>query len=228
MASPLRPTPTQEPVFSGRSLRAPFLDFVRSCRPDVQDDTGLSMQEMDGLRHTYLEKILLDERDELSHLEKEVMSAIRDNSILSEETAIADAEQLTLGQRLADRIAAFGGSWVFILSFFSVLLTWIAVNLVLASRAFDPYPFILLNLVLSCLAAIQAPIIMMSQNRQEEKDRRRAENDFKINLKAELELRLLHDKIDHLLVHQNQRLLEIQQMQVEYLQDIVGQVREKK
>ncbi|MCC7244642.1 MAG: DUF1003 domain-containing protein, partial [Saprospiraceae bacterium] len=100
-------------------------------------------------------------------------------------------------------------------------------NLIMASKAFDPYPFILLNLVLSCLAAIQAPIIMMSQNRQEEKDRLRAENDFKINLKAELELRLLHEKMDHLLVHQHQRLLEIQELQVEYLQEIARSIQSK-
>ena len=212
-------------MFRGASLNAPFLDFVRAQRPEVQADTYLSVQEVNNLRHAYLEKMLLDERNELNRLEKEVMSAIRDNAILSGEIDLVEADRLTLGQRLADHIAAFGGSWTFILSFFSILLAWIAGNLIMASRAFDPYPFILLNLVLSCVAAIQAPIIMMSQNRQEEKDRRRAENDFKVNLKAELELRLLHEKIDHLLVHQNQRLLEIQEMQVEYLQDIMQRMK---
>ena len=131
-------------------------------------------------------------------------------------------EQLTVGQRIADHVATFGGSWTFIIVFFSFILLWILTNLwVVAHRPFDPYPFILLNLILSCLAAIQAPIIMMSQNRQEQKDRQRAEHDYKINLKAELEIKLLNEKMDHLLIHQNKRLLEIQEIQTDYLEDLL-------
>ena len=115
-----------------------------------------------------------------------------------------------MGEALADRIATFGGSWKFIIVFGSVLGTWIVINaLVLRAKPFDPYPFILLNLILSCLAAIQAPVIMMSQNRQEAKDRLRSEHDYRINLKAELEIRHLHEKLDHLLSHQWERLAEI-------------------
>jgi uncharacterized membrane protein len=130
-------------------------------------------------------------------------------------------QQLTFGERLADKIAEFGGSWRFIIIFFVILSLWIAINsLTLILKPFDPYPFILLNLILSCLASIQAPIIMMSQNRQEDKDRLRAEHDYRINLKAELEIRHLHEKIDHLLMNQWQRLLEIQEIQMELMEEL--------
>ncbi|HSA81745.1 MAG TPA: DUF1003 domain-containing protein, partial [Geminicoccaceae bacterium] len=120
-----------------------------------------------------------------------------------------------------DAIAAFGGSWTFILLFGAVILVWVLINAVaLLARPFDPYPFILLNLVLSCLAAVQAPIIMMSQNRQEARDRLRSENDYRVNLKAELEIRHLHEKLDHLLQHQWERLMEIQQIQIELMNEI--------
>ena len=128
---------------------------------------------------------------------------------------------MTFGERLSDRMAEFGGSWKFLIIFCAVLIVWIATNGVLiARRAFDPYPFILLNLILSCLAAAQAPIIMMSQNRAEARDRLRAESDYKINLKAELEIRHLHEKLDHLLRRQYNRLFEIQQIQIELLEEL--------
>lgn len=126
---------------------------------------------------------------------------------------------------IADHVATFGGSWTFITIFFAVLVGWMALNVVvLVRKPFDPYPFILLNLVLSCLAAIQAPIIMMSQNRREVKDRLRAEHDYQVNLKAELEVRLLHEKLDHLIVHQWQRLLETQRLQVEMLDGLAARL----
>ncbi len=128
----------------------------------------------------------------------------------------------TFGQRVADRVATFGGSWTFIISFMCFLFCWIGINVFfLYNKGFDPYPFILLNLILSCIAALQAPIIMMSQNRQEEKDRERAKKDFIVNLKAEKEIRLLQDKLDHILKHQHQELIEIQQTQIELLKEIV-------
>lgn len=132
---------------------------------------------------------------------------------------VFDAES-TLGDRVADRVARFGGSWTFIGIFGVIILGWMALNEESASP-FDPYPFILLNLVLSCLAALQAPVIMMSQNRQEAKDRVRSEHDYKVNLKAELEIRHLHEKMDHLLKQQAQRLLEIQQIQIELLEEVL-------
>ena len=136
------------------------------------------------------------------------------------------AERDTFGERLADKIAAFGGSWTFLITFFSVLMGWIILNVfIITTRPFDPYPFILLNLILSCLAAVQAPVIMMSQNRQEQKDRSRAENDYKINLKAEVEIRTLHEKLDHMITYQNKRMMEVQELQMEYLEDLVNKIK---
>jgi len=124
---------------------------------------------------------------------------------------------------MADHVAAFGGSWTFILSFCGLLVIWMLLNVTgVLFKIFDPYPFILLNLVLSCLAALQAPIIMMSQRRQESKDRLRGENDYRVNLKAELEIRQLHEKIDHHLAHQWERLAEMQQIQIEMLEEKSG------
>ncbi|MCA8988969.1 MAG: DUF1003 domain-containing protein, partial [Planctomycetaceae bacterium] len=158
---------------------------------------------------------------ELTALEHEVIESLRQHEILTRNVdAIAD-EGLTLGEQLADRVATFGGSWTFILCFAGVLIVWITMNsLAVSGRSFDPFPYILLNLVLSCLAAIQAPVIMMSQNRQEAKDRLRAENDYRVNLKAELEIRHLHSKVDLLLTHQWHRLLEIQQVQTDLLEEL--------
>jgi len=139
---------------------------------------------------------------------------------IAENTEEEFEEHRTLGERLSDGLASFGGSWSFLIAFAAVLLVWMGVNLVQGmERAFDPYPFILLNLVLSCLAAIQAPIIMMSQKRQEAKDRLRSLNDYQVNLKAELEIRHLHEKIDYLISRQWQRLAEIQRMQLEMMHE---------
>lgn len=130
-----------------------------------------------------------------------------------------DLEAETFGQRAADKVAAFGGSWTFIIAFCLVLVGWMTINVTgLLVGGFDPYPFILLNLVLSCVAALQAPVIMMSQKRQEAKDRRRAENDYMINLRAELEIRQLHDMIDQQMAHQWERLAELQQIQIDLLE----------
>jgi len=131
--------------------------------------------------------------------------------------------QLTLGERIADKVAEFGGSWVFISTFAAVLVGWIGINSAsLLAQPFDPYPYILLNLVLSCLAAVQAPVIMMSQNRQEAKDRLRGEHDYRVNLKAEIEIRHIIVKLDQLVTHQWQRLLEIQRLQLELLEERVS------
>jgi uncharacterized membrane protein len=129
-------------------------------------------------------------------------------------------EEPTFGERVADRVAAFGGSWAFIGLFSLVMLVWISANALLASRAVDPYPFILLNLVLSSVAALQAPVIMMSQNRSSQRDRAQAEADYRTNLKAELEVRELHHKIDHLMLHQMERLMEAQRIQIELVEEL--------
>ncbi|MGE3918452.1 MAG: DUF1003 domain-containing protein [Hyphomicrobiaceae bacterium] len=156
---------------------------------------------------------------ELTELERKVAESLASNATLAQNTEDAYADTRSLGERLADDLATFGGSWMFLISFAVVLAVWIAINLFAGGRAFDPFPFILLNLVLSCLAAIQAPVIMMSQKRQESKDRLRSLNDYQVNLKAELEIRHLHEKMDHLLSKQWQRLLDIQKLQLEILEE---------
>ena len=144
-----------------------------------------------------LKEVLKDIRHDMT--DEEVLNLLADSKISESPTA----EKYTLGQRAADAIAKFAGSWAFIFSFTGVLLLWMVFNTILAADAFDPFPFILLNLVLSCVAAIQAPLIMMSQNRQEEKDRRRAENDYKVNLKTEIMIEDLYDKVNAILAKQS-------------------------
>ena len=146
-----------------------------------------------------LREVLNDIRHDMT--DEEVLNLLADSKISVRPEG--EKEKYTLGQRAADSIAKFAGSWAFIFSFSGVLILWMVVNVLLAAGAFDPYPFILLNLVLSCVAAIQAPLIMMSQNRQEEKDRRRAENDYKVNLKTEIMIEDLYDKVNAILAKQS-------------------------
>ena len=180
-------------------------------------------------RQKYLSNYLIREAGELSALEDDVLKTMVEKENITMKIAAESAEErFTLGQKLADKIASFGGSWKFIIIFGVFILIWMAINVVLlVNKAFDPYPFILLNLILSCLAALQAPVIMMSQNRQEEKDRERSKQDYMVNLKAELEIRTLHEKLDHLIIHQQQELLDIQQMQVNMLEDIIRELKAK-
>ena len=145
-----------------------------------------------------LREVLNDIRHDMT--DEEVLNLLADSKISVKPEG--GKEKYTLGQRAADTIAKFAGSWAFIFSFTGVLVLWMVFNVILAAKAFDPYPFILLNLVLSCVAAIQAPLIMMSQNRQEEKDRRRAENDYKVNLKTEIMIEDLYDKVNAILAKQ--------------------------
>ena len=169
----------------------------------------------------HVHSLLEMEKGEISALENEVLESIRQNELLTKNVDIEFEEKWSFGDRLADRIATFGGSWPFLICFGVFLGLWIAVNsLVLVIKPPDPYPYILLNLILSCLAAVQAPIIMMSQNRQEAKDRLRGLHDYQVNLKAELEIRHLHEKMDHLLSHQWDRLAEIQEIQLDLLSEI--------
>lgn len=141
-------------------------------------------------------EIISDVKHDMSN--EDIISLLADSRI----SANPDKEKYTFGQRAADKIAKFAGSWAFIFSFSALLILWMVGNVILAKRAFDPYPFILLNLVLSCVAALQAPLIMMSQNRQEEKDRRRAENDYKVNLKTEIMIEDIHGKMNRILARQ--------------------------
>ena len=186
------------------------------------DENGwICLDDLQRFQHKYVEHLLEDEKGELTQLEQRVLESLRDQEILSQNPETEFDAGLTLGQRAADRIADFGGSWIFIGIFALVMLSWMLLNsYVLAARPFDPYPYILLNLVLSCLAAVQAPVIMMSQNRQEARDRQHALHDYQVNLKAELEIRHLHQKIDHLLSRQWERLVEIQEVQMELINQV--------
>ncbi|WP_133548773.1 DUF1003 domain-containing protein [Salegentibacter sp. 24] len=211
-----------------KDIRDGIFNLIKTDFPSFDKNAYISIAELNKYRRLYLSSLILLEKGELALLDKDVIDAIRNNSILSEKIEDEIEAELTLGQKLADQVAAFGGSWTFIITFFIGIIIWVAINVwFLSKEPFDPYPFILLNLILSCLAAIQAPIIMMSQNRQEQKDRERGEHDYKINLKAELEIKLLSEKIDHLMVNQNRKLLEIQEIQTDYLEDLMNELKKK-
>jgi uncharacterized membrane protein len=202
--------------------------YILEKHPHLTKEMFIEIDELNKLRKEYIEEIIKSEIGELDYIDKEVLKAFSTNKLLSENIEDTIDEEYTISQKLADHIAEFGGSWTFIISFFLFIFIWILINLfVFMNKGYDPYPFILLNLILSCLASIQAPIIMMSQNRKEEKDRKRSEYDYKVNLKAELEIRLLHEKMDHLMINQNKRLLEIQEIQAEYLKDILRSINQK-
>ncbi len=187
-------------------MRPKVAECISNEHPNWNLEAYICFSDLNRYRSLYVQSVLEQERGELSTLEQEVVQSLRDHDVLTENLNETIDEKTSLGQRLADDVARFGGSWTFIIVFASILVLWIAVNsIAFLGRPFDPYPYILLNLVLSCLAAIQAPVIMMSQNRQEAKDRLRAESDFRVNLKAELEIRHLHSKLDLLLTHQWQR-----------------------
>ncbi len=212
----------QNESVKAEDIRESLFRFIQKAHPNFTESSIISIEELNSFRRKYITQLVLEEKGELAKVDLDVLEAIQNNSVLTENLEVTNEEELTLGQRMADAIATFGGSWTFIIIFFSFLMLWIVLNAwILGQKQYDPYPFILLNLILSCLAAIQAPIIMMSQNRQEQKDRGRAENDYKINLKAELEIKLLSEKIDHLIIHQNKKLLEIQEVQIDYLSDLM-------
>jgi uncharacterized membrane protein len=202
-------------------VRPAIVERIREDYPDLPADAFICRADLDRYRSSYVSEMLLRERGELTQLEEEVVQSLADHEILAENIEAEFEEHRTFGERMSDRLATFGGSWTFITLFGAILTIWMAFNIVVVTQdQFDPYPFILLNLVLSTLAAIQAPIIMMSQKRQEAKDRLRSENDYRVNLKAELEIRHLHEKIDHILTRQWERLAEMQQIQLEIMQDL--------
>jgi uncharacterized membrane protein len=197
--------------------------LIQRATGSWSDEGWICIDDLHRYRHEYVKSLLEAERGELTALDNEVLESLRQQEILTRNPEVDLQTGSTLGQRLADRVAAFGGSWRFIILFAVVLFLWIGVNSVaLIVRPFDPYPFIFLNLILSCLAAIQAPVIMMSQIRQEARDRLHAMHDYQVNLKAELEIRHLHQKLDHLLSHQWERLVEIQEIQMELINEQRG------
>jgi uncharacterized membrane protein len=213
--------PLREKV-TGAAMQRSLMQFIKQKHPDFADNSMLAMSELNSFREQFIGAFLEKEVAELPSLQATVKKAMKADALLTKQLESEAIAKYTFGQRLADSVASFGGSWTFILSFGGFILLWISLNVILLmNRGFDPYPFILLNLILSCLAALQAPVIMMSQNRQDEKDRDRAKKDYVINLKSELEIRLLHEKIDHLILHQQLQLIEIQHMQVGMMKEIL-------
>lgn len=192
---------------------------IQQDHPDLTGHSRISRAAVDQYRMRYVEELLRQERGELSRLDRAVARSLAEGVPVTANVEENYEGSRTFGERLSDGLAAFGGSWAFLIVFALALGAWILFNGLRGGEAFDPYPYILLNLLLSCLAAIQAPIIMMSQGRQEAKDRLRSLNDYQVNLKAELEIRHLHEKLDHLITRQWERLAEIQAMQIELLQE---------
>ena len=208
-------------LWRAATIRSGITDIIRDSKPDWDEHGWICFSDLHDYQTQYVQSLLKAEKGELTDLDIEVIEGLRRHEILTRNPEVDTTTPTTFGARMADRIAAFGGSWTFIIIFSIVLLSWMFVNsYVLIAWPFDPFPYILLNLFLSALAAIQAPVIMMSQNRQESRDRQRAVYDYKINLKAELEIRQLHQKMDHLLSHQWERLVEIQEIQMELINEL--------
>ena len=215
---------------NAKIIRKSIFDLIQKDHPNFNKQSHISISELNQYRQKYIAEYLINEVGELNELEDDVLKTLQNHETISSKIDVDGGDsKFTFGQKLADNIASFGGSWKFIIIFGVFILIWMTINIVfLAGKAFDPYPFILLNLILSCLAALQAPVIMMSQNRQEEKDRERSKQDYMVNLKSELEIRMLHEKLDHLIMHQQQELLNIQQVQVEMMEDIINQINKGK
>ena len=210
---------------AGKAIRNPILTLIQNEYPDFDESKFLSISELNMFREKYISNYLVVEIGELSNFEAKVIGSLNEDKSLVN-TVEDEIGVRTVGQKVADQVAAFGGSWKFIILFGVFIFLWILANIyLLLNKGFDPYPFILLNLILSCLAALQAPVIMMSQNRQEEKDRERAKKDYMINLKSELEIRMLHEKLDHLIMRQQEELIEIQKVQIEKMNDILSRIK---
>lgn len=214
-------------LISGHGIRHQIETLIQADFPDWSDRDSICNADFDAYRIKYIKIVVEEEKGVLKNLESDVLKSIKENELITSDINASMSERLTIGEKISDGVASFGGSWAFIILFFAILFLWIGANSIfLFTHPFDPYPFILLNLILSCIAAIQAPIIMMSQNRQEKKDRIRSENDYKINLKSELEIRTLHEKVDHLLLVQWSKLMEIQDMQIEIMGDIKREIKQ--
>jgi len=209
-------------------IRPSVYNLIKSEFPEWSDESYISREDLKVFRRQYIENLVKKEAGELSRIQKEVLKGLLEHESVVKNMNQEIDRKLTAGERMSDRIASFAGSWKFIGIFFTLLIFWVAVNSFrFIIKPVDPFPFILLNLMLSCLAAIQAPIILMSQNRKEARDRMRAENDYKINLKSELEIRLLDEKIDHLTRTQWKRLIEIQQLQIDFMEEGVQKAKKK-
>jgi len=211
----------EDQLITGHGIHHEIERLIVNDHPTWNDKNLICRDDFNLYRLKYISGIIEDEAGNVETLKDEVVKSILEHELITADTNIADAP-VKFGERISDKVASFGGSWRFIIIFSIILIVWIIINslVVLLAKPFDPYPYILLNLILSCVAAMQAPIIMMSQNRQEKKDRMRSENDYKINLKSEIEIRTLHEKVDHLLLDQWSKMMQIQEMQIEILEEI--------
>ena len=209
------------------NLRPKLAAYLAQLHPEAANPAAQVCRAcLDRVRVEYLLSTLERERGELSHIESEIARKAAAHETLAANIDKEFEESITPTQRLADDVARIGGSWIFVVGFVAVMFAWIALNVwILRERAFDPYPFILLNLLLSCIAALQAPVIMMSQNRLAARDRRQADQDYRVNLKAEIEVASLHEKLDHLLHNQWESMVELQQIQIDLLHELAGRKR---
>ena len=201
-------------------IRSSLYETIKKDHPECNSEGYICYQDLKEIRSHHVEKLLEEHRGALSDLDKEVMESLKKHAIVARNINKQFQKKMTFSERISDKMAKFGGSWVFILSFVGLIIIWMIGNTMIRDP-FDPYPYILLNLVLSCLAALQAPIIMMSQNRQAKRDRMQADDDYKTNLKAELEIRQLNSRMDMFVKKQWERLLEIQQIQIDLAEEII-------
>jgi uncharacterized membrane protein len=205
------------------ALRPSLADHILRQHPQLDSDSLICRKCLDRQRLAHISERLSDERGQLSAVDADVARRIAEHALISKNIGAEFETAATFGQRVADSVARTGGSWSFVIAFLSFIGMWMLINSGIdRAHPFDAYPFILLNLLLSCLAALQAPIIMMSQNRLAARDRRMADHDYQINLKSELEVAALHEKIDHLLHVQFERLVELQELQLELLGELTG------
>jgi uncharacterized membrane protein len=213
--------PINEKV-SGESIRKALMELIRRDKPEFDSSQPMALSELNIYREKYIADYLSREVGELSDLEKKVFDSMKNHSSICCTRAGRKEPKPPLGVRISDRMTRFGGSWAFVIIFGSIIVIWMGLNIFwLANPAFDPYPFVLLNLLLSYLSTLQAPVIMMSQNRQNAKDRERSREDYMVNLKSEIEVRTLHEKLDHLMMYQQQELIEIQKIQIDMLDELL-------
>ncbi|MFT7585357.1 MAG: putative membrane protein [Cellvibrionaceae bacterium] len=214
-------TQESKPLIAAPIVRPSISSIIQANHPQWNDSAYICLEDLNNYRSLYAESLLNIENEELVPLYQEVVEALQKQDLIAKYPDAKFEQGMSFGERLSDQIALFGGSWKFIISFLSIIVIWVIINSIMFLWIpFDPYPFILLNLFLSMLAAIQAPILMMSQNRQEEKDRARSENDYLVNLKAELEIRALGEKLDHLQTSQWKQMTTIQRVQQEIIEEL--------
>ncbi len=217
-------------IILGKALHPAILKLIQKEKPEFRKEHKLAVSELNEYREKYIFSVLSNEIGELSELEKTVIATLKDHKTFDKRRkAIGSNEPISIGEKMADKLANVGGSWSFLIGFGLFLIIWMSFNSFFLFRSpLDPYPFIFLNLILSCLAAIQAPIIMMSQKRQEDRDRDFAKNDYMINLQSELEIRLLHEKIDNQVHQQQNELLSIQKAQIEMMDNLLQLLQKEK